>query len=891
MHRILACIVLGLAVFAAGPALAQGLGFVNFESPQSHPLDRTPSGAVLLAVNTADNRLEVFDLVGGLPVRRGSVEVGLDPVSVRARTETEAWVVNQISDSVSVVDLPSMRVVRTVNVGDEPADIVFAGTPARAFVSLSLRSQLVVFDPTVNAPALQTVAIPGAQPRALAASPDGAKVYLAIFESGNHSTMAPEAALNSPSSPYGGQNPPPNAGNLFSPAIGGGLPAAPRVSQIVRKGADNLWRDGNNRDWTSFITWDVHDNDIIVIDAATLGLTPIKGLMNIVAGLGVGPDGTLLAVGMEARNELRFEQNVNSVFVRVMGAFIPGGTGAASVVDLNPHLNYLTTTVPPATRQQSIGDPRGVAWLPSGAAAYVAGLGSNSVIAVGPGGARMATVAVGQGPTGVVASADGTRVYVLNRFGASVSTVNTGSNTEVARTSFFDPTPTAVRDGRPFLYDTHLTSGLGQASCASCHVDGRADRIAWDLGNPQGSIKVFDEVCQVPNGCSPWHPMKGPMTTQTLVGIIGNEPFHWRGEKVDLADFNEAFVKLQGRDAQISAAEMVRLTAYVDSLTFPPNPNRNLDGTLRTALVVQGGGTGNAVNGQTLFNTAPLFGPPPGVACITCHAGPDGTNNRVDIPGPGDDQNKKNSPLRDAYRKVGADKASQVANRGFGFDHDGEEATLRDVLNVGFNFPGGGAGQQQRRDIEAFMLSFGTDTFAGVGAQTTASNGGGAGDDSARITQLIGFANAGQAGLVVKGHVGGIARGFVLQSGVFQSDRAAQVLAPAALLALAAPGSELTYTLVPAGTERRIGIDRDRDGFFDRDEVDAGTDPSDATSFPGACPADLAPAGGNGIVDGADLAFVLSQWGALGGPADLNHDGVVNGADLAVILGGWGPCS
>lgn len=260
-------------------------------------------------------------------------------------------------------------------------------------------------------------------------------------------------------------------------------------------------------------------------------------------------------------------------------------------------------------------------------------------------------------------------------------------------------------------------------------------------------------------------------------------------------------MKLQGRDAQISAAEMVRLTAYVDSLTFPPNPNRNLDGTLRTALVVQGG-TGNAVNGQTLFNTAPLFGPPPGVACITCHAGPDGTDNRVDIPGPGDDQNKKNSPLRDAYRKVGADKASQVANRGFGFDHDGEEATLRDVLNVGFNFPGGGAGQQQRRDIEAFMLSFGTDTFAGVGAQTTASNGGGAGDDSARITQLIGFANAGQAGLVVKGHVGGIARGFVLQSGVFQSDRAAQVLAPAALLALAAPGSELTYTLVPADRSR-----------------------------------------------------------------------------------------
>jgi hypothetical protein len=53
--------------------------------------------------------LEVFDLVGGLPQRRGAVAVGVDPVSVRVRGNGEAWVVNQISDSVSVVDLASMR--------------------------------------------------------------------------------------------------------------------------------------------------------------------------------------------------------------------------------------------------------------------------------------------------------------------------------------------------------------------------------------------------------------------------------------------------------------------------------------------------------------------------------------------------------------------------------------------------------------------------------------------------------------------------------------------------------------------------------------------------------------------------------------------------------------
>ena len=74
----------------AAPAVAQSAAFLNWESPQSHPIDLTPDGQVLLAVNTADARLEVFDVVGGIPTKRGSIPVGLDPVSVRARTATDA---------------------------------------------------------------------------------------------------------------------------------------------------------------------------------------------------------------------------------------------------------------------------------------------------------------------------------------------------------------------------------------------------------------------------------------------------------------------------------------------------------------------------------------------------------------------------------------------------------------------------------------------------------------------------------------------------------------------------------------------------------------------------------------------------------------------------------
>jgi hypothetical protein len=125
---------------------------------------------------------------------------------------------------------------------------------------------------------------------------------------------------------------------------------------------------------------------------------------------------------------------------------------------------------------------------------------------------------------------------------------------------------------------------------------------------------------------------------------------------------------------------------------------------------------------------------------VDCHSGPAGTNSRVDIPGPVATQNRKNEPLRDTFRKVVANRQSMAANRGFGFDHAGAEATPQALLNIGFGNPQNPFPPQPRRDVEAFCLSFGTDTHAGVGQQATARNGGGAGDDATRISQPIGIA-------------------------------------------------------------------------------------------------------------------------------------------------------
>ena len=68
---------------------------------------------------------------------------------------------------------------------------------------------------------------------------------------------------------------------------------------------------------------------------------------------------------------------------------------------------------------------------------------------------------------------------------------------------------------------------------------------------------------------------------------------------------------------------------------------------------------------------------------------------------------------------------------------------------------------------------------------------------------------------------------YYLGGGVFQSDRERETVATDVLVSGAGPKNELTFTAVPKGSEKRIGVDRDRDGYYDRDEIDAHSDPTD----------------------------------------------------------------
>ena len=888
----LMALVLGLA--GRCPGAITMTNFFNWETAPVHPVALSPDGTRLVVCNLPDDRLEVFDITSGLPVSLGSVTVGLDPVTVRFRTRSELWVANSISSTISIIDLPTMRIFNTITTSNQPSDIVFAGSSGLAFVSCGGMNVVQVFNPA-TLQNVTNVSIDGNRPRAMATSPDGSNVYVAIFESGNASTIIGSGvtALGSlpraepvtlAGTPSHGIDPPPNSGNSFVPAINPalGTNVPPKVGLIVKKNNLGQWMDDDQGDWSSYITgtnaaltsrvpgWDLPDHDLAVIDSSSFTVKYATGLMNMCMGVGVNPaSGAIAVIGTDAINQIRFQPVLNGIFVRVNMALIDPTALTKSVVDLNPHLTYQTPQIPQAQADLSIGDPRGIAWSADGTRGYVTGMGSDNLIIIDSQGNRVTNVDVGQGPTGLALDESRGRIYIYNRFDSSISTVAISNAAVIATSLIFNPTPAVISAGRPFLYDTHLTSGLGQAACASCHVDSRMDRLAWDLGDPTGTMGLIDSTFNFIPGSTTvtrsFHPMKGPMVTITLQDIIGHEPFHWRGDREGIEAFGPTFTNLQGMAGGVDTNEMAELKAFLATIGFPPNPFRTFSNGLSTnvplpGVVSLGRGAlqagaplpnGNAQHGETNFTAAVGL-------CDACHSVPTGlgpdmqfiathwvqlpisTNNShhiaiAELP------RSANLPfkipqLRNLFDKSGMNGMATNNRAGFGFSHDGSVDSVVRFVQDGFAINN----DQQAADLVAFLFSFSgsdlppapftdeadapgrpsLDVPASVGSQITINNPA----DVPLIDSMIALAATGtnRVNLVVKGMEAGLARGwfYVRGSNVFQSDRAAETESPAALRAFAAPGTELTYTVVPGGSGERIGIDRNADGLYDRDALD-----------------------------------------------------------------------
>ncbi len=143
----------------------------------------------------------------------------------------------------------------------------------------------------------------------------------------------------------------------------------------------------------------------------------------------------------------------------------------------------------------------------------------------------------------------------------------------MSRTGFFDPTPLVIKTGRKHLYNTHTGSGHGHISCGSCHVDGRWDRLAWDLGNPAGDMVTVNDAA----GNKTFHPIKGLKTTPIphRHHRSGTGNLHWRGDKGGFQDFAGCLrATCRGMDAPLDVVGMQEFSDFLAATWYVPNPYR-----------------------------------------------------------------------------------------------------------------------------------------------------------------------------------------------------------------------------------------------------------------------------------------------------------------------------
>ncbi len=913
-HDVSRPLLVGLALAGAGlarPASAQSVvsaaraPFPNFESGPVNALLLAPDGTRLYVLNTSDGRVEVWSTgtppatraprgasagrgatagplpgaagpAGGPPAPAaspgaapplskgvalqyvGAVFTGLEPVAMALHPDdaNTLFVANHVSDSVAVLDLPSLSVRATIAVGDEPQGLVVAGgtlfvacarapdgpvPPAQLVPAPQVAHVVVARSAQPPYGHLATLPIGAVKPRDLVAVDD--TVFVIAQNSGNRTTILDETAAKQ----LGLEQEVPDA--FDAPFSVNPVLLRPEWDALpFTRGwyIPNAGRIVFDSEYPALVP-QLADRDVVGIDVETLTVLPgaTTGVGTTLFDIERSPStGRLWVAATEARNRTRFEPVLRGAALENRVAIVaPGGA-----------VQQILTLAPPFT-QAAHAQPAVIAFGQVGATplAAVACLGSASVVLLdGASGALLGEFATGEIPSGLALDSSRGVLWVYARGDHALRAHDLSKNGALLgppRPLAVDPEPPAVRAGRRHLYDARASSGhgTGNMSCASCHVYAHDDHLAWDLGDPGGSFAYYfpdvlgglasftGQIVTAPT--TPiLSPLKGPMVTQSLRGLLDPDtkddlPLHWRGDRRTLHQFRGAFSGLLG-GAGLSPAQMQSFAVFVRSLRYAPNPLQPKDRHY----------TGLAATGKDTYGLTP--GVPgkdyvagSGFVCASCHLGEfegksDFTGGRPVASSGSFTQLFQTAQLRFIYEKD--DKFVS----GFGALHDGAVDGVRGFMD--FVVPNGGLPTfsnfttADKDAVAEFVKAWDTGLAPLVGAQWTL-DAGTTGEVHAVLDLYEAQARppAGNVDLIVKGRrldldePRGAHYRFDPDLGAwgYRFDTGAFVDRTALLAAVNAGIARFTFTCVPPGQGERLGLDRDEDGAFDFAEVLAGTDP------------------------------------------------------------------
>lgn len=401
------------------------------------------------------------------------------------------------------------------------------------------------------------------------------------------------------------------------------------------------------------------DRRVCLVDVATgnVSYRPIRGSSNL-RGIAVDPQGKFaLAVHLVHKSHLPSTQIEQGwVFTNAITYLSLGGPP-------------FTVTLPLDLRTQGFANPEGVAIAPDGLSAYVAHAGADVVSVIdlrtlsnvveesrqkerATAGAASedksysnddmrvtrryvrTRIAVGSNPRGIAVAPDGKLLAVANRLDDSVSLIEAVSHSVVATISIRGKDETArqgegalVRQGEKLFHSGRL-SFSGQFSCASCHPDGNADGLNWDL--PADGFNNF-------------------YNTKSLRSTGGTAPFGWLGTSSTLRDrFTGTLRHLfqhEPTDSEAAALEKYLAQLPTREVVIQPTP------VIESAMA----------RGKTLFEGK--------AGCRACHSGSKFTDRKLHDIGTGSDrQIEFDTPALSGISTTAP------------YLHDGRAATLMEIF-------------------------------------------------------------------------------------------------------------------------------------------------------------------------------------------------------------------
>jgi YVTN family beta-propeller protein len=476
---------------ATAPASTQAVvpatgGAIAKNSSSSSPIAISDDDSLLVVVNNLDDSVSIINVAGDANTKVAEIEVGDEPRTVAISPDKHwAYVTNQGSATVSVIDLTINQKVKDIPVGVEPYGIALTPDGGRAYVANSASNTVSVIEmPSNNV--IATIAVPGIQPRGVAITNNN-----------------------------GGQ------GQQF-------VYVTQYLSQPTASGGSALDQGSEGRVFVLSTTDDAQIQGVITLSAHATGFaanrTAFGGgeadptfaypnqLQAIVLKNGRG---YLPNVAASPEGPVRFNVDTQaflSVFDVAAKSELANGT-------INLHEAVKNQTFKP---KLFVANPWAIAFKHGSNDGYVASAASDvlvkvtlddngvpSVVTVPAEGdtTRVALIDVGKNPRGVVVNNADTRAYAMNYISKDVSVIDltAAPEAEIARIQSAD-LPAPGSEGEKFLLGNELfnssrgefdegvaerLSSEGWQACSSCHPDGLSDGVVWAFASgPRKSVPL-----------------------------------------------------------------------------------------------------------------------------------------------------------------------------------------------------------------------------------------------------------------------------------------------------------------------------------------------------------------------------------------------------------------